>query len=222
VSQAAASIAQPDASGGGADGLAQLQREIAQQRPTQSLYQGFGSDTYAASASGFAKTPSPSVSGPAGSSGGAMLQEAPGLPGEDRNGVERLTGESDEQYVVRQTRLRDEARARMAAKFGNGGMMGGVGPSGSSGGGGGSAAAPRPGPSSGNYGHYAASSSHPGGIRSAPTSGNAPSPSSGIVPNLQGPPPAWAAPGGASTPPRNATPPNKPITSTDFFSSFGT
>merc|ERR1712003_320594 len=50
------------------------------------------------------------------------LQEAPGLPGEDRNGMERLTGETDEQYVLRQTRLRDEAKARMAAKFGGGGL----------------------------------------------------------------------------------------------------
>ena len=50
------------------------------------------------------------------------MEEAQGLPGEDRNGIERLTGESDEQYVMRQTRLRDEAKARMAAKFGGGGM----------------------------------------------------------------------------------------------------
>jgi len=37
---------------------------------------------------------------------------------EDVNGMERLTGESDEKYIARQTRLRDEARVRMAAKFG--------------------------------------------------------------------------------------------------------
>ena len=61
---------------------------------------------------------------------------APGKPGEDVNGMERLTGETEQQYVARQTRLREEARARMAAKFGNsGGGMGGVGSS--SGGGGG-------------------------------------------------------------------------------------
>ena len=46
----------------------------------------------------------------------------------DPNGMERLAGESDQQYVARQTRLREEARARMAKKFGsNGGSMGGVG-----------------------------------------------------------------------------------------------
>ena len=57
----------------------------------------------------------------------STLGEAiPGL-GEDPNGVEALTGESDEQYVMRQTRLRNEAKARMAAKFGGGGGMGGVG-----------------------------------------------------------------------------------------------
>ena len=65
------------------------------------------------------------------SSGGGSVQEAPGLPHEDRNGMERLTGETDEQYVVRQTRLRDEAKARMAAKFGGGGLSG-AGPSSSS------------------------------------------------------------------------------------------
>jgi ADP-ribosylation factor GTPase-activating protein 1 len=48
----------------------------------------------------------------------------------DPNGMERLTGETDEQYIARQTRLRDEAKARMAAKFGStGGKMGGVGSS---------------------------------------------------------------------------------------------
>lgn len=54
--------------------------------------------------------------------------QASGAPGEDPNGMERMTGESDEQYVARQTRLRNEAKARMAAKFGGGGgRMGGVG-----------------------------------------------------------------------------------------------
>jgi len=49
-------------------------------------------------------------------------------PGEDPNGMERLTGESDEEYIARQTRLRAEAKSRMAAKFGGGGgRMGGVG-----------------------------------------------------------------------------------------------
>lgn len=48
----------------------------------------------------------------------------------DPNGMERLMGETDEQYIARQTRLRDEAKARMAAKFGSaGGKMGGVGSS---------------------------------------------------------------------------------------------
>jgi len=45
----------------------------------------------------------------------------------DPNGMERLRGETDEQYIARQTRLREEARKRMAAKFGNGGMGGGMG-----------------------------------------------------------------------------------------------
>lgn len=52
--------------------------------------------------------------------------------GGDVNGMERLPGETEQQYVARQTRLRDEARARMKAKFGGGGggAMGGVGSSG--------------------------------------------------------------------------------------------
>lgn len=49
----------------------------------------------------------------------------------DVNGMEKLAGETDAQYIARQTRLREEAKARMASKFGNsnGGKrtMGGVG-----------------------------------------------------------------------------------------------
>merc|ERR1711935_847754 len=88
-------------------------------------------------------------------SGGAAVQEATGLPGEDRNGMERLTGESDEQYVVRQTRLRDEAKARMAAKFGGGGLS-------------------SAGPSSSSYKSMSAPSSGTSFGSSAPSSGGAP------------------------------------------------
>lgn len=45
----------------------------------------------------------------------------------DPNGMERLMGESDAEYIQRQTRLKEQARARMAAKFGGNGGMGGVG-----------------------------------------------------------------------------------------------
>jgi len=48
---------------------------------------------------------------------------------EDPNGVERLTGETEAQYVARQKRLTAEAKARMKAKFSKGGA-GGVGSSG--------------------------------------------------------------------------------------------
>lgn len=47
-------------------------------------------------------------------------------------GLERLRIETDEQYIARQTRLREEARQRMAAKFGNARgrrIIGGVGSS---------------------------------------------------------------------------------------------
>lgn len=48
---------------------------------------------------------------------------------EDQNGMERLSNESEADYVKRQLRLREEAKVRMAAKFGNSGnrAMGGVG-----------------------------------------------------------------------------------------------
>ncbi|EQC41049.1 hypothetical protein SDRG_02105 [Saprolegnia diclina VS20] len=42
----------------------------------------------------------------------------------DTLGVEALKGESEQDYVARQMRLREEARARMAAKFGSSGMQG--------------------------------------------------------------------------------------------------
>lgn len=60
----------------------------------------------------------------------------------DASGVEALEGESEAEYVARQTRLREEAAERMRAKFGasgglNGGMrMGGIGSQPVSGGGG--------------------------------------------------------------------------------------
>jgi len=48
---------------------------------------------------------------------------------QDQSGMERLNNESEADYVKRQLRLREEAKARMAAKFGNSGnrTMGGVG-----------------------------------------------------------------------------------------------
>lgn len=148
VGDVATSVTQPDAN----DGLAALQRDMHSHVPTKSKYEGFGSTSSAApnpSSSSifdnFGSGGSSSMGGfggmsqqPAtrGASTPAMnacsaLQEAPGLPHEDRNGMERLTGETDEQYVVRQTRLRDEAKARMAAKFGGGGLSS-AGPSSSS------------------------------------------------------------------------------------------
>jgi len=110
VTSVAASLSQPD----GLDAMQQFNQQMASQRPANgSKYSGFGSESMNAPANtggGFSSAPQPAV------------QECPGAPGEDRNGIERLTGESDEQYVVRQTRLRDEAKARMAAKFGGGGL----------------------------------------------------------------------------------------------------
>lgn len=138
------SVTQPD---GGSDGLDDLQRQFHSQRSANpnSKYSGFGSDSMMRGGGGAMpgnnnntfSAPAPAAPTPdflSGNVGGGMpsqstLTEARPGPGEDPNGIERLSGESDEQYVMRQTRLRDEAKARMAAKFGGGGMSG-VGSSG--------------------------------------------------------------------------------------------
>ena len=134
VNDVALAVTQPEDAG--EDGLAALQREFESHKPAQSKYSGFGSDSLNSTmqnknnmsgagggggGGGFSSTAVPSSSS-------VVVGEAPGLPHEDRNGVERLTGETDEQYVVRQTRLRDEAKARMAAKFGGGGGLSSAGP----------------------------------------------------------------------------------------------
>jgi hypothetical protein len=100
------------------DGLSSLQRRVASSKPSNSIYSGFGSDT----GPGSSMPTHSSSAGTTGTGSRPGLAEAKGLQGEDPNGIARLTGESDEQYVMRQTRLREEARARMAAKFGNGGL----------------------------------------------------------------------------------------------------
>lgn len=172
-------VTQPDDPG--SDGLADLQRQFHSQRSANpnSKYSGFGNDgmlggsgsannsggggwgnNMGSTAAPFSSTSMTATNTmyTASSSSSSTLREAMAGPGEDPNGIERLSGESDEQYVMRQTRLRDEAKARMAAKFGGGGM-GGVGSGsgmGSSGGGGGNG---------GGYG---------GGMHSAPASTGVP------------------------------------------------
>jgi hypothetical protein len=112
LTSAASGVATTLTQPGGDDGLAALQQEFAQKKPVKSAYSGFGSDQPLGTAT---------ISG---SAERETVQECPGLPGEDRNGIQRLSGESDAQYVARQTRLREEARERMAAKFGGGGLSG--------------------------------------------------------------------------------------------------
>lgn len=126
-------VTQPDDPG--ADGLADLQRQMHSQRRANpnSKYSGFGSDSAKGGMGAMGSVPAMAAAPIAAPTmPTSTFGEAPPGPGEDPNGIERLSGESDEQYVMRQTRLRDEAKARMAAKFGGGGM-GGVG-SGSMGG----------------------------------------------------------------------------------------
>jgi len=200
------SVTAPD--GGGSDGLDDLQRQFHSQRSANpnSKYSGFGSESMmrgggAAPSNnnntfggGGAPAPTPDfLSGGGGMSSQSTLTEARPGPGEDPNGIERLSGESDEQYVMRQTRLRDEAKARMAAKFGGGGMSG-VGSSGV-----GNAVQPNrmppastmSAPSSGN--NMYTSSPMQTQMKSAPSSGNsfggvnnrAAAPSSGNVTKLK-------------------------------------
>ncbi|CAJ1957410.1 unnamed protein product [Cylindrotheca closterium] len=189
ISQVADTITAPD----GNDGLADLQQQFSSNRPTQSKYSGFGSDSSRNgnsggfnggqnfNSSGAAK---PTMSRIPPSNGSNPLGQAPGMPGEDPNGMERLTGESDEQYVARQTRIRDEAKARMAAKFGGGGL---------------SSAS-----SSSNY--PASSGTNFAAPSSRPNSSASPAPRSGGF--------------GAATPPRKMS--ADKLSSDDFFASFGT
>ena len=62
---------------------------------------------------------SPPSSGGGGYGGG--FGNGGGGGGGDQRGMERIAGESDAEYVARQTALRGEASARMRDKFGGGG-----------------------------------------------------------------------------------------------------
>ncbi|RLN70148.1 hypothetical protein BBJ28_00022253 [Nothophytophthora sp. Chile5] len=66
----------------------------------------------------------PSMRKPASSSFSSASYAGGGAAGGDTRGVEALKGESEQDYVARQIQLREEARARMAAKFGGNGMQG--------------------------------------------------------------------------------------------------
>lgn len=231
VGDVATAVTKPD----GSDGLASLQRNIQSHKPATSKYSGFGSTNATSSvnpssSSMFDNFGSSNNSGSMGGMGGGMtqqqpmggatatpptsgggaLQEAPGMPGEDKNGMERLTGETDEQYILRQTRLRDEAKARMAAKFGGGGMSS-AGPSSSTY----TPAASRPAsaPSTGNA--YGGMSMAP-----APATSNFPTGMSlggGAAAAAKRPTPAKAPSSSGSL----STPSKKPPASEDFFANFG-
>ncbi|CAI5720167.1 unnamed protein product [Hyaloperonospora brassicae] len=66
----------------------------------------------------------PSTRQPSSSSFSSASYAGGGQAGGDTRGVEALKGESEQDYVARQIKLREEARARMAAKFGSNGMQG--------------------------------------------------------------------------------------------------
>ena len=192
VSSVAATLSQPD----GGDGLQDFNRQMASQRSaTGSKYSGFGSDTMTTS-NGM------NNGGFAGGRSAVAIQEAPGAPGEDRNGIERLTGETDEQYVMRQTRLREEAKARMAAKFGGGGLSSASSAASSSSSSMSFAQRPPAAPSSGSSPARPPPRVAPGaGFKSAPASGS------------------WG--GVAATPQKTAPVKLKVESNEDFFAAFG-
>ena len=66
----------------------------------------------------------PSTRKPSTSSFSSASYAGGGSAGGDTRGVEALKGESEQDYIARQIQLREEARARMAAKFGSNGMQG--------------------------------------------------------------------------------------------------
>jgi hypothetical protein len=189
-------VTQPDDPGN--DGLADLQRQFHSQRSSNpnSKYGGFGSDSMMGvrpPGSMAPSFPAPTMATTTAFSKSTLGEAMPG-PGEDPNGIERLLGESDEQYVMRQTRLRDEAKARMAAKFGGGGM-GGVGSN---------TVGLRSAPSSGGFGGI-----RPASSMVAPSSGNFYS-----SPAQTPPMPAAASSSNSAR--------VKVTSSDDFFANFGT
>ena len=93
------------------DGLQELQQRMHQQRTGK--YDGFGSDQ-----------PQQYTSSNNNNNNNNVVEP---LHNEDPNGIAPLAGESDQQYMKRQTRIRDEAKARMASKFENQKSMQGVG-----------------------------------------------------------------------------------------------
>lgn len=73
------------------------------------------------------KRPPPSSSGGGGKYGGGFGNGSGGGGGVDQRSMERLAGETDSEYVARQTALRGEASARMRDKFGGPNRMQGLG-----------------------------------------------------------------------------------------------
>lgn len=72
--------------------------------------------------------PPPSSSGGGGGKyGGGFGNGSSGGGSTDQRGMERLAGETDSEYVARQTSLRGEASARMRDKFGGSNRMQGLG-----------------------------------------------------------------------------------------------
>ena len=122
----------------------------------------------------------------------------------DPNGVEALVGETNEEYVARQNRLKEEARARMRAKFGNGGI--GSAPAVASSGAPGRARSPIP----------QQASSRNSSASSTPTPSSATPPK---VPRTSKTPPA-AARASAKKSSRKKKKERPPV-GDDFFSSFG-
>uniref|UniRef100_A0A7S2UF59 Arf-GAP domain-containing protein n=1 Tax=Attheya septentrionalis TaxID=420275 RepID=A0A7S2UF59_9STRA len=128
VQQVASSIAQPDDDN---ESLWDLQRKLQADRASlggggASKYGGFGSDDVNQRNGSTSTSTTMNETNTNANNNNASSSATMSMGGGDPNGIERLMGESDSQYMARQTRIRDEAKARMAAKFGGSGL-GGVG-----------------------------------------------------------------------------------------------
>lgn len=155
--------------------------------------------------------------GGGGAWGGGGDDECPPGPGEDKEGRERLTGESEDQYARRQIRIRDEAKERMRLKFGGGGL-GGVGSSSTSSF---SSSLSSSSYGSSSYGSSSSSerSSPPLSVSSWEAAAPVARPAQPQGMQLGASPKPMASPTPAAARPAVASP--KPAT-TDFFADFGT
>jgi len=114
ASEMAKNITQPEDDDSNDDGLLDFQQRMHAQRTGK--YDGFGSDQLPQQQQQQQQQKLSSTNTNNTTSDNKVFEP---LPNEDPNGIAPLTGESDQQYLQRQTRIQEEAKARMANKFGS-------------------------------------------------------------------------------------------------------